>query len=93
MEKFFYRVNENETVFSLSQKFNIPPVIIVKENNLKKEIEVGDILIINKCNYTIYKVQPFDTIKTVAHKFNKTEKEILDKNNLPYLFYGLEIII
>ena len=37
----------------------------IKENNLKSEISSGDLLYIEKTDCFIYKVTPFDTVKSV----------------------------
>ena len=43
MEKFFYRVNQGETVQSVAKKFNLSPISIIKDNYLKDEIQAGDV--------------------------------------------------
>ncbi len=93
MKKFFYRVNENDTVFSVAQKFNLPPSRLISQNNLKCEISCGDLLFIEQDDCFLYKVKPFDTAKSIAKKFNTTEEKILRDNGVHYLFYGLKIKI
>ena len=91
MKNFFYRVKNQDTVLSLSQKFNVPIGIIIYENNLKKEILEGDVLYICTPIGTPYFVKPTDTIKSIAQKHNISEEELIQKNKSPYFFYG-EII-
>ena len=93
MEKFFYRVKCNDTVSSLSKQFNFPVGLLVCKNNLTKEVEEGDLILIESYKTKLYCVKPLDTAKSVAKKFNLTEKELLEKNMLSYLFYGLEILV
>ena len=93
MEKFFYRVESGDTVFALSRRFNIPVTIIVKLNNLKCEIEQGDLLYLERGQYRIYKVRPFESAESVAQKFNTTPQKILSDNGVEYLFYGLTIMV
>lgn len=93
MEKFFYRVSANETVFSVANKFDLPLCAIIKDNNLKKEIREGDLLYIERAGDIVYKVTPFDTVCSIAQKFGVKEKDILQKNGVPYIFYGLTIKI
>lgn len=90
MKKFFYRVIDGDTVISVSQKFNCSVGSLIFNNNLKKEISAGDIILIEKCD-NVYFVKPTDTIKNLAEKFNKTEQEVLEKNHLSYLFCGIYI--
>ena len=93
MKNFFYRVADGETILSISQKISVPPLLIIKTNGLKNEVSEGDLLYVEKHLGTLYKVQPFDTIKSVAEKFGVSENSIIEKNGVDYLFYGLTIII
>ncbi len=93
MKNFFYRVTETDTVFSVSKKFNLAPTALIKQNNLKSEIECGDLLYIEKDDSRLYNVSPFDTPKSIAEKFNTSEQKILKDNGVDYLFYGLVIKI
>ena len=93
MKKIFYRVNEGETLLSVCEKLGVPPVVVIKENNLKSEIASGDLLYIEQTDCFIYKVTPFDTIKSISQKFGVSEEKILSDNKVPYIFYGLNLII
>ncbi len=91
MEKIFYRVNLGDTVLGVAERFNVPVTKIIKDNNLDKEIEQGDMLLIQKDKCRLYKVLPFDTLSSIAQKFNLNEQEILLNNGIEYVFYGLTI--
>ena len=93
MEKFFYRVGTSDTVMGLSAKFNIPPAKIIADNNLKSEIQGGDVLYIEKTDGVVYTVRPFDTFEDLEKRFNVSTESIKEKNKIDYLFYGLKIII
>lgn len=93
MKNFFYRVSSGETLLSVAQKTGLPAPLIIKTNRLKREICEGDLLFIEKPDGILYKVQPFDTIESVAEKFGVSENYLLEKNGVEYLFYGLTIII
>lgn len=93
MKKIFYRVNDGETLFSVCEKLGVPPVAVIKENNLKSEITSGDLLYIEKTDCFIYKVTPYDTIKSISQKFGISEEKLLNDNKVPYIFYGLSLII
>ena len=74
---------------------NIPPVKLIKLNNLNKELEQGDLLYV-ECLTTakkLYKVQPFDTITSVCNKFGVSESYLKITNGIDYLFYGLVLEI
>lgn len=91
MKKFFYRVQKEDTIMSLSVKFNVCAFEIIEKNCLKKEIESGDILCIESQDEPLYLVKPQDTLLSLSKKFNKEQDLILKENNLPYLFCGLKI--
>ena len=93
MEKFFYRVQSNDTVFSLSEKFGVPPVKLIKDNGLSEEILEGDILYIERVTDRLYVVTPSDTLSSISQRFNVPAEKILLDNNIPYIFYGLTIAI
>lgn len=92
MKKFFYRVLDNDTAVSICQKFSCSLGRLIYNNNLKKEVLAGDILLIERCE-NLYLVKPTDTIKSLSKRFNKGEQEILEKNHLDYIFCGIYIEI
>ena len=93
MENFFYRVEEKDTVLSISERFSVPPTKIIKANNLRCEVCEGDLLYIEKASGCLYRVKPFETAFSVAQKFGTTEQKILQDNGVEYLFYGLIISV
>ena len=93
MKKFFYRVCEGDSVFSLSEKFGISVCEIIKQNNLQSEICAGDLLYLEKVRDRPYKVNLSDTLGSLAKRFNLSEQEILEQNGISYIFYGLSIKI
>lgn len=93
MKKFFYRVCEQDSIFSVAEKFSVPVTALIKLNNLKEEIAEGDLLYIESEERTLYRVKPFETEKTIGEKFNISPEKILEDNGVPYLFYGLIITL
>ncbi len=93
MKKFYYRVQKDDSVLSISNKFNLCVFTIIENNNLKGEIEAGDILYIQSQSDSLYTVKPCDTIYSICKKFNKKEEELLQENNVDYIFCGLKIKI
>lgn len=92
---FIYRVEQNENLITIANKFKIPESRIVFENNLtSKELKQGDLLYISCENSHIYVVKPLDTIEKIANKFNVTKEFIIKKNNLKNnnLFIGQKLI-
>ena len=92
MKKFLYRVESGDTVYAVANKLKVPVCTLIKLNNLKKEITAGDLLYIESSDKT-YRVKLFDTLLSVAKKFNLTENELKEKNGIEYIYYGQEINI
>ncbi len=90
MKKFFYRVQKEDSINLIAQKFNAPIGRLIFNNNLTREVSAGDIILIEQAE-TVYLVKPLDTIEDLALKFNQTPQEILDKNHLMYIYAGLLI--
>ena len=93
MKKFFYRVNEGDTLSGLALKFSIPMCWLIKSNNLTSEISAGDLLYVETSDRTLYRVNPFDTAESIGKRFGVSPDKILSENGVPYLFYGLIIVI
>ena len=85
MQNFFYRVGKGETVFSVAEKFDIPTLSIINENNLKKEFDCGDLLVIV--------IVGNDQLVSIAKRFCTSESQIMLDNGIDYVFYGLKIIL
>ncbi len=92
MKKFFYRVQVEDTLNSIAQKFNAPIGRLIYNNNLTREVSAGDIVLVEQVE-KVYLVKPLDTIEDIAKRFNLDAREILEKNHLPYVFCGLLIEI
>ena len=92
MKKFFYRVKLKDSLISVSKRFLVPTMLLIRDNNLKGEIEAGDILMI--CGYkNCYEVKPLDTLDSIAEKLNVTKEKLSFLNGgITYVFYG-EILI
>ncbi len=93
MEKFFYRVVKGDSIAALSSRFNLPQTVIIKDNNLSREITEGDVVFIRAAAGKTYRVQPFDTLERVAERFNVSAETLAKINGVDYLFYGLTLII
>lgn len=93
MEKFFYRVCEEDKLLSIAEKFSIPITKLIADNNLKREVCLGDMLYIEKPDGLIYKVDARDSLFSISERFKVPEQKILSDNGIPYVFYGLNLII
>lgn len=92
MKKFFYRVQEGDTISSIAQEFNAPIGRLIHINNLTKDVLPGDVILVEQVN-NVYLVKPLDTLEGLAKRFNLSPQELLDKNYLEYIYCGLLIEI
>lgn len=91
MKKFFYRVQCGDSVLSISNKFSLPFYDLIAKNNLKAEVQKGDLLVIESSSST-YKVKPMQTYFDIAKEVGKSVEQLKILNsNLNYLFYGIII--
>lgn len=86
MKGFFYRVQEEDSLFALSRRFGVPPVLLAKENKLNTEIETGDIVWIPPVPERTYRTTVTDTAETLALRFSRSASEILEENGIDYIF-------
>lgn len=86
--EIIYRAEEGDGVFLLAKKFNCPPSRIIADNNLKEQVKKGELLIISKGEYPLYKVAAGETAQDVCSRFNVSESEFLAENKITYLFAG-----
>jgi LysM repeat protein len=94
MKKFFYRVEVGDSLVKVAKKLDVPIHVIIKQNNLIREIEAGDLLYLEiPFSAKTYIVKPCDTIKSIAKKFNKSQREILDINMIDYVYFSMLIYV
>ncbi len=93
MKKFFYRVEKEDSLVKICNRFGVALSVVIKQNALEREVERGDLLYIEKCDGLVYTAQPLDTPNSIAKKFGVSESELLTKNGIEYVFYGLNIYI
>ena len=93
MKNFFYRVNKGDGILSVAKQFGVPPTSLIKDNELSREVEEGDIIFIKGKSGTLYDVKPFDTVDSVEAKFGVSAEKIKSENGVDFLFYGLTVLI
>ena len=84
-----YTVKRGDTLYKIANEYNTTVDAIKKLNNLESNLlSIGQILyipesnIIEETNYTIYKIEPGDTLYKIAKQFNTTIDIIKEYNNL-----------
>lgn len=94
MKKFLYRVKKGDTLFSISEKFNLSINLLIEHNNLKCEVSPYDLLVIEQKDCQVYVVCRGEQKVDILNKFNLTEKEFRDFNgDIPYVFYGQKVFL
>ena len=79
-----YIVQIGDTLWSISNRFNIPVVEIRRLNNLTSDtLRIGQSLILREeGQHTIYIVASGDSLWSIANRFNTTVNELISLNNL-----------
>lgn len=88
----FYYASENETLFSLENKFKTTKRLISIDNNLTNATVSSRWLYIKNYGET-YVVKPTDTIKNLQEKFAVSIEELYKINKVNYFYPGQLIII
>lgn len=93
-----YTVQQDDTVASLAQKFNLKTQTILSANQLKKgaALKPGDVLVIPPADGIIYNVSAGDTISKIAMTYKANDADIITFNELQSendLFVGDQIFI
>jgi len=94
----YYTVEKNDTLYSISRRFNISIDEIKRINNLNNDIlSIGQRIYLKERNddENIYIVQKGDTLYSISKKFNISVEEIKRLNNLVNndLYVGEELIV
>ncbi len=89
-------VRENETIYSIANKFKVIPKDIIEDNNLSKPYELKPNQILFLRHENIYIVKENDTIEKISKRFAVKKTEIIKLNKLktPFnLVVGNKILI
>lgn len=86
----YYTVNEGDTLYEISRKFNVNPKLVAELNGLdaNEYIYPKQVLIIPKKGIQYYITKDNDTLKTVSNIFNAKESDIVSENKSIYLLPG-----
>lgn len=89
-----YIVKKGDSIYSISQKNNVDPSLIIKINGLNENDYIypnQEILIPNK-EYKFYMTKDGDTLTTVADELKENVVDLLNKNESIYLLKDQLII-
>jgi len=88
-----HKVKKDETLLQVSNKYKIPPRLIINDNYLNEEIYEGQRLVISPILGTAYVVKPSDSLDDVANKFNIDKEKILKDNKISAIYPFMTLII
>lgn len=93
-DKFFYRVQQSDTLFSLCERFNTC-IENIERNNKDIDLYPGEVVFIKMNEFKVHIVKPTETLKNIAEKYGKSEQDIVLANNLSdnKLFIGQRLKI
>ena len=89
-------VKENETIYSIANKYKVIPKDMIEDNNLSKPYELKPNQILFLRHENIYIVKENDTVEKISKKFAVKKSEIIKLNKLktPFnLVVGNKILI
>ena len=89
-------VKENETIYSIANKYKVIPKDIIEDNNLSKPYELKPNQILFLRHENIYIVKENDTVEKISKRFAVKKSEIIKLNKLktPFnLVVGNKILI
>ena len=89
-------VKENETIYTIANKFKVIPKDIIEDNNLSKPYELKPNQILFLRHENIYIVKENDTVEKISKRFAVKKTEIIKLNKLktPFnLVVGNKILI
>lgn len=88
----FYTARQGDTLDKVCKIFGVEKSLIEKYNDVQNySLESGDVLYIPCQNVRCHIVAPLDTLSKIAQKYNISEQEIVQKNNVTNLFIGQKL--
>ena len=93
MKKFFYRVQQGDTLTNICTNLSAPVFLVIKENNLTADVCPGDLIYVESFA-TSHLVLPFEDLLSLSRRLKVSTTEILQKNgNPPYFYCGMKVYL
>lgn len=82
--KLTYRVKEGETLFTIAQKYGLPPEWIKEENDLDDTglLTPGSPIVLSIPEAHLYRLGPGETLWRLARRYNVTVENLMEINNI-----------
>ena len=82
-----------QKTINIAEKNQTTPIVIIRTNNLQKEVEVGEFVVIEKLLGVEYIVKPRDTIENIAKRFGCSPISLMTNNMTDFIFVGQKIYV
>ena len=92
-KRFIYRVEKDDDLNSIADRFHTTPISIISLNSLAENICEGELLMIEKIDGNEYIVKPGDDFDKLSGFDSEKRREIITKNKTDVLFVGQKIYI
>lgn len=86
-----YFCNKSDNLDCLAERFSTSKELIIKDNNLDREVAEGDALYIKSYKKVIV-VDVLDTPSSVAKKLNLTEEETYRLNRVNFIYPYMRLV-
>ena len=93
MKRVIVRIDDETSLDNLAEKYHTTVAAIKRLNNLHTDICAGMRLIIEETQGEYYTVQPFDTLESIARKFDSSAHKISELNGVERVFIGQRVFI
>ncbi|MBR5439821.1 MAG: LysM peptidoglycan-binding domain-containing protein [Clostridia bacterium] len=87
-----YLVVKGDTLDSIATNFNTTKRLIMLDNFLSEEVEVGSVIYV-KCYSVIHVVNLGETIEEIACLYGVTKEEILSLNKTSFIHPYMKLVI
>ena len=91
--RFVYKVERNENISSIADKFHTTKEALIAINGISQEVSVGEFIIVQKIEGEKYIVKPTDNLLSIAHNDKNKVFEIMSKNKIDCVYTGQKIYI
>ncbi len=83
----FYEIKPGDTIFSLANRYNLEPVILLAINGLDPQdyLYPGQYIIVPKEGVILYLTVPGDSLQSVADKYQTLPEDVIVYNSNIYL--------
>lgn len=91
-DEFIYQLQQNESVETVANNFNIS-ALQIKQENKDAIFKCGKCIVLFNNSKTYHIVKPCETLESIARLYDTSAEKIKEKNKVKTLFIGMRLII